>query len=108
ERRLLFRHYAEGDGVPDLNVHGVVRGGAHRRLDRPVERDDRGSGPEDWLPAISMMAPMRESASTCARRSGVSDRSGKSAVASRSGVTSYCRISGMTFSPSTRLASTTD
>ena len=34
ERRLLFGHHAEGDGLPDLDVHRAVRGRPHRRLDR--------------------------------------------------------------------------
>ena len=50
EHRLLFRHYAEGDGFPDRDVHGFVRGRAHGRLDRPVEGDDPGSGAEDRPP----------------------------------------------------------
>ncbi len=47
ERRFLFGHHAEGDGFPDLDVHRAVRGRPHRRLDQPVERDDRGSAAED-------------------------------------------------------------
>ena len=43
ERRLLLGHHAAGDGHPDLDVHRALRPGAHRRLDRAVERDDRGS-----------------------------------------------------------------
>jgi citrate synthase len=34
EHRLLLRHHPAGTGLPDLHVHGAVRGGAHRRLDR--------------------------------------------------------------------------
>ena len=54
ERRFLFGHHAEGDGLPDLHVHGAVRGRPHRRLDRAVEGDDRGSGPEDRPPAPAL------------------------------------------------------
>ena len=42
ERRFLFGHHPEGDGHPDQHVHRAVRGGPHRRLDQPVEGDDRG------------------------------------------------------------------
>ena len=31
-------------GFPVVDVHRAVRGGAHRRLDRAVERNDRGPG----------------------------------------------------------------
>ena len=43
EHRLLFGHHAEGAGLPDHDVHRAVRPRAHRRLDRPVEGNDRGS-----------------------------------------------------------------
>ena len=43
EHRLLFRHHAARDGLPDVDVHGAVRRGAHGRLDRAVEGNDRGS-----------------------------------------------------------------
>ena len=43
ERRFLLGHHLPGDRHPDLDVHRAVRGGAHRRLDLAVERDDRGS-----------------------------------------------------------------
>ena len=33
ERRLLLGHHPRGDGLPDLDVHADLRGGAHRRLD---------------------------------------------------------------------------
>ena len=42
EHRLLFRHHAEGARLPDRHVHRAVRHRPHRRLDRPVEGDDRG------------------------------------------------------------------
>ena len=54
ERRLLFGHHPEGDGLPDLHVHGAVRGRPHGRLDRAVEGNDRGSGPEDRPPAPAL------------------------------------------------------
>ena len=38
EHRLLLGHHAARDGLPRLHVHGAVRGGAHRRLGRAVER----------------------------------------------------------------------
>ena len=41
-------------GFPIDDVHGAVRGGAHRRLDRAVEGDDRGSGAEDRPPAPAL------------------------------------------------------
>ena len=47
QHRFLFGHHAQGDGLPDHDVHRAVRGRAHRRLDRAVERNDRGSAPED-------------------------------------------------------------
>ncbi|MHC2717645.1 hexameric citrate synthase I [Bradyrhizobium diazoefficiens] len=61
ERRLLFGHHAEGDGLPGLDVHRAVRGRPHRRLDQPVERDDRGSAAEDWssAPALHRRHPPR-------------------------------------------------
>ena len=46
ERRLLFRHHAARHGLPDHHVHGAVRAGPHRRLDRAVEGNDRGPAPE--------------------------------------------------------------
>ena len=41
-------------GLPDLDVHGPVRGCAYRRLDQPVERDDPGSAAEDRPPAAAL------------------------------------------------------
>ena len=54
EHRLLFGHHAEGDGLPDHHVHRAVRGRAHRRLDRAVEGNDRGSAAEDRPPAPAL------------------------------------------------------
>ena len=54
EHRLLFGHHAEGDGLPDLDVHGAVRARPHGRLDRPVERDDRGPVPAHRPPAPAL------------------------------------------------------
>src|SRR5207244_10285310 len=50
QRRLLFGHHAQGDGLPDHDVHGAVRARPHGRLDRAVEGDDRGPAPEDRAP----------------------------------------------------------
>ena len=47
ERRLLFGHHAEGDGLPDQHVHRAVRGRARGGLDRAVEGNDRGPDPAD-------------------------------------------------------------
>src|SRR5262249_33242015 len=54
-------HHTEGDGLPDVDVHRSVRGRAHRRLDQPVERDDRGSAAEDRpsAPALYRSRPPR-------------------------------------------------
>jgi citrate synthase len=41
ERGFLFRHHPRRDGLPDLDVHADLRAVAHRRLDQPVEGDDR-------------------------------------------------------------------
>ena len=43
QHRFLFGDYAARDGLPDRAVHRSICGGAHRRLDRAVERNDRGS-----------------------------------------------------------------
>ncbi len=59
EHRLLFGHHPQGDGLPDHHVHGAVRGRPHRRLDRPVEGDDRGSEPEDRPAAPALHRPDR-------------------------------------------------
>ena len=47
EYRFLFGHHAARAGLPHEHVHRAVRARAHGRLDRAVERDDRGSAPED-------------------------------------------------------------
>ena len=44
-------------GFPDQHVHGAVRAGPHRRLDRAVEGDDRGSAPEDRPAAPDLYRP---------------------------------------------------
>jgi hypothetical protein len=59
ERRLLLGHHLPGDRHPDLDVHRAVRRGAHRRLDLAVERDDRGSRPEDRPAAPALQRPDR-------------------------------------------------
>ena len=47
ERRLLLGHRAEGDRHPGVAVHRDLRAGAHGRLDRAAERDDRRPGVQD-------------------------------------------------------------
>ena len=59
ERRLLLGHHLPRDRHPDLHVHGPVRGGAHGGLDLAVERDDRGSRPEDRPAAPDLQRPDR-------------------------------------------------
>src|SRR5262249_23252000 len=61
---LLFGHHAAGDGLPDRDVHRAVRACAHRRLDRAVEGNDRGSAPEARAsaPALYRLAATRLSA----------------------------------------------
>ena len=54
ERRLLFGHRAEGDRHPGAAVHRDLRAGAHGRLDRAVERDDRRSGIQDRPAAAAL------------------------------------------------------
>src|SRR5262249_34882463 len=54
EHRLLFGHHPQGDGLPDLDVHGAVRGRPHGRLDRAVEGNDRRPEPEDRPPAAAL------------------------------------------------------
>ena len=54
EHRFLFRHHAQGDGLPHHHVHGAVRARAHGRLDRAVEGNDRGPEPEDRPPAPAL------------------------------------------------------
>ena len=69
EHRLLFGHHAQGDGLPHHHVHRAVCGGAHGRLDRAVEGNDRGPEAEDRppAPALYRRAP---SAITCRFRGG--------------------------------------
>ena len=43
ERRLLFGHHPQGDGLPDQHVHRAVRRVPHGGLGQPVEGDDGGS-----------------------------------------------------------------
>ena len=66
EHRFLFGHHPEGDGLPDLDVHGAVRARPHGRLDRPVERDDRGPVPAHRPPAPALC---RRPAARITRRS---------------------------------------
>ncbi len=54
ERRLLLGHRAEGDRHPGAAVHRDLRAGAHRRLDRAAERDDRRSGIQDRPAAAAL------------------------------------------------------
>ena len=57
ERRFLFGHHPARDGLPDLDVHRAVRGRPHGRLDRAVERDDRGPDAEDRPSAPALHRP---------------------------------------------------
>ena len=66
--RLLFRHHAEGAGLPHLHVHRAVRAGPHRGLDRAVEGDAGGPAPED-RPAAPDLYRRRPSAIMCRWRS---------------------------------------
>ena len=68
EHRFLFGHHPEGDGLPDLDVHRAVRARAHRRLDRAVEGDDRGSRRRRSAARASSI-PARTSANTSASTS---------------------------------------
>jgi citrate synthase len=43
--------HPQGDGLPDLDVHGAVRDRPHGRLDRAMDRDDRGRRHQDRPPA---------------------------------------------------------
>ena len=47
ERRFLFRHHLQRARHPTLDVHRVVRDGAHGRLGRALDGDDLGSCDED-------------------------------------------------------------
>jgi citrate synthase len=55
--RFLFRHHLAGAGLSDLDVHRAVRDRPHRRLDCPVEGDDRGPEPEDRPAAPALHRP---------------------------------------------------
>src|SRR4029450_11345570 len=59
--RFLLGHHPQGDGLPDHDVHRVVRCGAYGRLDFAVEGNDRGSAPEDRpsAPALHRRHPTR-------------------------------------------------
>ena len=70
QRRLLLGHHLPGDRHPDLDVHRAVRRRAHRRLDRAVERDDRGSGPEDRPAAPALQRPDRAALQAAALQCG--------------------------------------
>ena len=59
QHRLLFGHHAACHGLPDVDVHRAVCGRAHGRLDRPVERDDRGPRAEDRPSAPALHRPHR-------------------------------------------------
>ncbi len=54
QHRLLLGHHAQGDELPDDDVHRAVRGGAHGGLDRAVEGDDRGFRLQDRPPAPAL------------------------------------------------------
>ena len=73
ERRLLFGHRAEGDRHSGAALHRDLRARAHRRLDRPVERDDRRSRIQDRPAAAALHggdAPVGEADRRSGRRSG--------------------------------------
>ena len=79
QRRFLFGHHPEGDGLPDLDVHRAVRHRPHRRLGRAVERDDRGprrsAGRASSIPAPSGANTSRStSGNSAARHSGALDQ----------------------------------
>jgi citrate synthase len=57
QHRLLLGDHTVGDGLPAVDVHGAVRGGAHGGLGGAVERDDRGSRAEDRPARQSTSAP---------------------------------------------------
>ncbi len=54
QRRLLLRHRPARARHPDHAVHGHLRAGAHRRLDRALERNDHRGRPEDQSPAAAL------------------------------------------------------
>ena len=66
--RLLFRHHLPRAGPAACDVHPGLRGGAHRRLGRPLERDDRRSGNAD-LPAAAALYRAHRTAVGADRRS---------------------------------------
>ena len=70
QRRFLFRHRDVCDRLPDLDVHGPLRGRADGRLGRAVERDDRGQGPED-RPAAAAVHRRDAAAVRADRRAGL-------------------------------------
>jgi hypothetical protein len=59
EHRFLLGHHAARAGLPDVDVHGAVLGRPHRRLDRPVEGNDRGPDPAHRPPAPALHRPGR-------------------------------------------------
>ena len=54
QRRFLFGHHPEGDGVPNHHVHRSLRPRPHRRLDQPVEGDVRGPPTQDRPAATAL------------------------------------------------------
>ena len=57
QRRFLLRPDPAGARHPDPPLHGDLCAGAHRRLGRPVERDDRRSRAEDRPAAPALHRP---------------------------------------------------
>ena len=77
ERRFLFRHRAARAGHSGEPVHRDLLAGAHRRLDRAMERDDLRPGPEDRATAPALHrrgAPRRRRRSPSAERTTRLDR----------------------------------
>ncbi len=59
EHRLLLRHHAARARLPDVDVHRAVLGRPYRRLDCPVEGNDRGPDPAHRPPAPALYRPGR-------------------------------------------------
>ncbi len=54
ERRFLQRRHPQRDRLPHRDVHGLVRPRPHRRLGRPMERDDLRPRAEDRPAAAAL------------------------------------------------------
>ncbi len=84
ERRLLLGHHPRRDGLPDLDVHADLRAVAHRRLDLPVEGDDRRPADEDRPPAPALLSA-RPTATTSMSRTADRRRAPRPGRARRPG-----------------------